>query len=86
MIVEPGRFPAECARFEQRPIFEKPQGGVSDLSQYWPAPTMCLTTFASTRPALARARPTPVAAGEDGLVMLDVEKCVGCHLRLGVPV
>lgn len=58
-------------------IFERPQGSFPELSQYW-LPTMC--HHCVDAPCI-KACPTNTLwrRDEDGLVVLDEDKCVGCQ-------
>ncbi len=78
--VETGRFRLKVLDSNRDEIFEKPQGVYPALTQYW-LPTMCHHCIEA--PCVS-ACPTNTLwrREEDGLVMLDTEKCIGC-LRCG---
>lgn len=61
----------------REPILERPQGNYPHLSQYW-LPTMC--HHCADAPCI-KACPTNTLwrRDEDGLVMLDADKCIGCQ-------
>jgi Fe-S-cluster-containing dehydrogenase component len=71
-----GRFRLQVLDDARQPIYEKPQGVFPNLSQTW-LPTMC--HHCAEAPCVS-ACPTDTLwrREEDGLVMLDAEKCVGC--------
>lgn len=75
-----GRSRLDVLDSNRDPILEKPQGVYPNLSQYW-LPTMC--HHCVDAPCIT-ACPTNTLwrREEDGLVMLDVDKCIGC-LRCG---
>jgi len=75
-----GDFRLQVLDSNQDPILEKPKGVFPNLSQYW-VPTMC--HHCADAPCV-KACPTNTLwrRDEDGLVMLDVDKCVGC-MRCG---
>ncbi|MCW1432307.1 4Fe-4S dicluster domain-containing protein [Novosphingobium sp. JCM 18896] len=60
----------------RRPLFEKPEGQFPALSQYW-LPTMC--HHCEDAPCVKVCPTTTLWKREDGVVMLDVDKCVGCQ-------
>jgi Fe-S-cluster-containing dehydrogenase component len=74
-VVE-GAFRLQVLDSNQDPILEKPKGVFPNLSQYW-VPTMC--HHCVDAPCI-KACPTNTLwrREEDGVVMLDVDKCVGC--------
>lgn len=78
--VETGRFRLKVLDSHRDPIFEKPQGVYPNLSQHW-LPTMC--HHCVDAPCVS-ACPTNTLwrREEDGLVMLDQDKCIGC-MRCG---
>lgn len=75
--VETGRFRLKVLDSHRDPIFEKPQGIYPKLTQQW-LPTMC--HHCVDAPCVS-ACPTNTLwrRDEDGLVMLDVDKCIGCQ-------
>ena len=78
--VDDGLFRLQVLDSNQDPILEKPKGVYPNLSQYW-VPTMC--HHCVDAPCI-KACPTNTLwrRDEDGVVMLDVDKCVGC-MRCG---
>ncbi|MET0985878.1 MAG: 4Fe-4S dicluster domain-containing protein [Steroidobacteraceae bacterium] len=74
--VEPGRFRLKVLDSNRQPIHEKPQGVYPMLSQYW-LPTMC--HHCAEAPCIS-ACPTNTLwrREEDGMVMLEADRCVGC--------
>ena len=72
-----GRFRLKVLDSNRDPVFEKPQGVYPNLSQYW-LPTMCQHCIEA--PCVS-ACPTDTLwrREEDGLVMLDAQKCIGCQ-------
>jgi len=78
--VDDGHFRLQVLDSNQDPIHEKPKGVFPNLSQYW-VPTMC--HHCVDAPCI-KACPTNTLwrRDEDGVVMLDVDKCVGC-MRCG---
>ena len=43
------------------------------------ARSWCSATTATTRPACGSARPRPPSSGPDGIVMMDLHRCIGCR-------
>jgi len=75
--VETGRFRLKVLDSNRDPIFEKPQGVFPNLSQHW-LPTMCHHCIDAPCVSACPAN-TLWRRDEDGLVMLDTEKCIGCQ-------
>jgi Fe-S-cluster-containing dehydrogenase component len=74
--VEPGRFRLKVLDAEERPVFDRPQGVFPNLTQYW-LPTMC--HHCVDAPCIKVCPTNTLWRREDGLVMLDADKCVGCQ-------
>lgn len=74
--VQPGRFRLKVLDSNNSPDFERPRGVFPKLTQYW-VPTMCHhcvdAPCVKACPANSLWR-----RDDDGVVMLDAEKCVGC--------
>lgn len=72
-----GRFRLKVLDSNREPITEKPLGVYPNLSQHW-LPTMC--HHCADAPC-ASACPTNTLwrREDDGLVMLDADKCIGCQ-------
>ncbi|WP_313807890.1 4Fe-4S dicluster domain-containing protein [Sphingobium sp.] len=75
--VDTGRFRLKVLDSHRDPIFEKPKGNYPELSQHW-LPTMC--HHCVDAPCVS-ACPTNTLwrSDDDGLVHLDVDKCIGCQ-------
>jgi len=72
-----GRFRLKVLDSHSEQVFEKPVGNFPNLSQYW-VPTMC---HHCVEAPCASACPTNTLwrRDDDGIVMLDVDKCIGCQ-------
>jgi len=72
-----GRFRLKVLDSNRDPITERPQGTFPNLSQHW-LPTMCHHCIDA--PCVS-ACPTNTLwrDDDDGLVRLDVDKCIGCQ-------
>ena len=77
--VPEGVFRLKVLDSNQDPILEKPRGVYPDFTQYW-LPTMC--QHCADAPRIKACPTNTLWRREDGVVMLDVDKCVGC-LRCG---
>jgi Fe-S-cluster-containing dehydrogenase component len=75
--VQPGHFRLKVLDTAQGQHFGSPQTVYPEHSQYW-LPTMC---HHCVEAPCASACPTNTLwrRDEDGLVMLDVDKCIGCQ-------
>jgi Fe-S-cluster-containing dehydrogenase component len=43
------------------------------------SPFWCSATTAKTRPACGPAPPRPPSSGSDGIVLMDIHRCIGCR-------
>jgi Fe-S-cluster-containing dehydrogenase component len=77
--VTEGAFRLKVLDSNHEPILEKPRGVFPDFSQYW-LPTMC--QHCADAPCIKVCPTTALWRRDDGVVMLDADKCVGC-LRCG---
>lgn len=75
--VAEGAFRLQVLDSRRDRVLEKPQGTFPNLHQHW-LPTMC--HHCEEAPCI-RACPTNTLwrRDEDGLVMLDTDKCIGCQ-------
>jgi len=72
-----GVFRLKVLDSNRNPVYEKPQGSFPALSQHW-LPTMC--HHCSDAPCVEACPTTALWRNEDnGLVVLDKDKCVGCQ-------
>jgi DMSO reductase iron-sulfur subunit len=75
--VAPGEFRLRVLDSHNSTDFERPQGSYPNLSQYW-VPTMC--HHCRDAPCVKACPANSLwRREEDGLVMLDADKCIGCR-------
>jgi tetrathionate reductase subunit B len=74
--VPTGKFRIQVYDSNRNPIDERPQGIYPKLSQHW-LPTMC--HHCVDAPCVKACPTETLWRREDGLIKLDVDKCVGCR-------
>lgn len=75
--IEDGKFRLRVLDSRSDPVIEKPRGSYPNLAQYW-VPTMCHHCVDAP---CVQVCPTYTLwrRDEDGLVMLDHDRCIGCQ-------